>query len=128
GGRTTPEPRAPGPTDPDSSGDLRTTREGRLMSFLQAWREYRRFRALPRREREVVFFSESRQDWHHFEPVLAQLTGELNRTVLYVSSDPDDPGLATGSDRIRPFCVGRGLWRIWFFQFLDADVLVTQIL
>ncbi len=29
---------------------------------------------------------------------------------------------------IRSFCIGKGLWRIWFCQFLDADVLVTQIL
>jgi YidC/Oxa1 family membrane protein insertase len=32
------------------------------------------------------------------------------------------------SPRIRPFCIGRGFWRIWFCQHLEADVVVTQIL
>jgi YidC/Oxa1 family membrane protein insertase len=52
----------------------------------------------------------------------------LGEAVLYVSAEPDDPGLHQDSPRIRGFCIGRGFWRISFCQFLDADVLVTQIL
>jgi YidC/Oxa1 family membrane protein insertase len=29
---------------------------------------------------------------------------------------------------VLPFCIGKGLVRIWFFQFLQADVLLTQML
>jgi len=45
-----------------------------------------------------------------------------------VSSDEQDPGLQQASERILPFCIGTGVWRTWFFQFLAADVLVTQLL
>lgn len=98
------------------------------MSWFGEWRAYRAFRRLPRDERRIVFLSESRQDWHHFAPVIRHLTDVLGESLLYVTSDPDDPGLHQGKPRIRGFCVGKGVWRIAFCQFLDADVLVTQIL
>lgn len=98
------------------------------MRFLREWRAYRAFRALPRGERRIVFLAESSQDWHHFRPVLEHLTGPLGRSVLYVCADPDDPAMGRRSPRLRPFCIGRGFWRIWFCQHVDADVLVTQIL
>jgi YidC/Oxa1 family membrane protein insertase len=99
-----------------------------VFTFLRHWQDYRRFRRLPRDDRRIVFLSESGQDWHHFAPVVAHLTGELGETVQYASFDPRDPGLHQGSPRIQPFCLGPGAVRIWFCQFLDADVLVTQIL
>jgi YidC/Oxa1 family membrane protein insertase len=98
------------------------------LSLFREWRAYRAFRALPRAERRIVFLAESSQDWHHFRPVLDQLTGPLGHTVLYVCADADDPSFHAGNPRIRPFCIGRGFWRIWFCQHLEADVLVTQIL
>lgn len=98
------------------------------MSWFGEWRSYRAFRRIPRAERRIVFLSESRQDWHHFAPVIRHLTDVLGEPVLYVSSDPADPGLHQGKPLIRGFCVGKGIWRISFCQFLDADVLVTQIL
>ncbi len=98
------------------------------MSFFREWRAYRAFRALPRDARRIVFLAESHQDWHHFRPVLDHLTGPLGETVLYVCADPGDPAMHQSSPRIRAFCVGKGLPRIWFCQFVEADVLVTQIL
>lgn len=98
------------------------------LSFFRDWSAWRAFRRVPRAERRIVFLSESGQDWHHFAPVVRHLTGVLGEAILYVSSDPHDPGLHQSSPRIRPFCIGAGVWRIWFCQFLDADVLVTQIL
>ncbi len=98
------------------------------MSFFREWRAYRAFRALPRDERRIVFLAESHQDWHHFKPVLDHLTGPLGRTVLYVCAEPTDPAMSANSPRIRAFCVGKGLPRIWFCQFVEADVVVTQIL
>lgn len=98
------------------------------MAWFGEWREYRAFRRVPRAERRIVFLAESAQDWHHFAPVIRHLTDVLGETVLYVSSDAGDPGLHQTSPRLRGFCIGKGFWRISFCQFLDADVLVTQIL
>ena len=99
-----------------------------LGDFLRHWSAYRRFSALERAQRRIVVYSESAQDWHHFQPLLTHLTGALGQQLCYVSSDPGDPGLHQENSRILPFCIGRGLVRIWFFQFLKADVLLTQML
>lgn len=104
------------------------TRAPARPSFLDSWREYRRFRKLDRAERRIVFYSESRQDWHHFEPIIARLTRELGRVVCYVTSDAADPGLSTGNPRVLPFLVRKGLLRIVLFQVLDADVLVLTMM
>ncbi len=99
-----------------------------IVQFLRHWSAYRRFNQLPRAGRRIVVYAESGQDWHHFRPVLEQLTGAFGASVCYVASDGDDPGLRQANPRIRPFCIGKGLVRIWFFQFLQADVLLTQML
>lgn len=100
----------------------------RLGDFLRHWSEYRRFASLPRAERRIVLYAESGQDWHHFAPVVEHLTRDLGERICYVSSDAGDPGLRQDPARVRPFCIGKGLVRIWFFQFLDADLLLTQML
>jgi YidC/Oxa1 family membrane protein insertase len=99
-----------------------------LREIWRHWRACRRFTALPRQARRIVLYSESAQDWHHFKPVVEYLTGVIGASLCYASSDEDDPGLHEDNPRIRPFCIGKGVVRIWFFQFLDADLLLTQML
>lgn len=101
-----------------------TTRAG----FLRHWRDYRAFRRLPPEDRNLVVFSESRQDWHHHARIIAELTGRLGRRICYVASDANDPGLHQDNANILPFCIGAGFFRIVFFQNLQADVLLTQLL
>ncbi|MGI9343838.1 MAG: CDP-glycerol glycerophosphotransferase family protein [Gammaproteobacteria bacterium] len=96
--------------------------------FVGHWRAHRAFRRLPRSDRNIVVFSESRQDWHHHATLIAELTGRHGRTICYVASDPDDPGLHQDNPSILPFCIGDGFFRIVFFQTLEADVLLTQLL
>jgi YidC/Oxa1 family membrane protein insertase len=104
------------------------SREPESPTFFETWRQYRRFRRLPRESRAIVFYSESRQDWHHFEPIVERLTGELGRTVCYVSSDPGDPGLSLRGERMIGICIPKGLLRIVFFQLLRADVCVLTMM
>jgi len=99
-----------------------------LRRFFYYWRQYRAFRRLPRASRQIVIYAESGQDWHHYAPVIAEITGRHEKQVCYVSSDPDDPGLAQPSAAILSFCIGAGLFRIMFFQMLEADVMLTQML
>ena len=99
-----------------------------MAGFLQSWRDYRAFKKLPRAQRHIVYFSESAQDWHHARPIIEQLTRALDETVCYVASEPGDPGLHQDDPRILPFCVGEGFFRILWFQTLEADVMLTQLL
>jgi YidC/Oxa1 family membrane protein insertase len=76
----------------------------------------------------MVIFSESTQDWHHHATIIDELTGRLGRSICYVASDPTDPGLYQDNPKIHPICIGDGFFRIVFFQTLQADMLVTQLL
>lgn len=99
-----------------------------LRRFFYHWRQYRAFRRLDRSARQIVIYAESGQDWHHYSPVVRELTGRCGKTVCYVSSDENDPGLSQSNSTILPFCIGHGLFRIMFFQMLDADIMLTQML
>jgi len=43
----------------------------------QDWTSYRRFRNLAPRDRNLVFYSETHQDWHHLQPLIALIAGIL---------------------------------------------------
>ena len=45
-----------------------------MVRIWQDWNSYRRFRQLPPRDRNVVFYSETHQDWHHLQPLIEFLT------------------------------------------------------
>src|SRR5262249_48736978 len=92
------------------------------------WKSYRRFRTLPRRDRGIVFYSETHQDWHHLQPLIDFLTGPLSRTVCHVTSEPGAPLPASGTGRVHAFRIGAGSVCTWFFQMLEADVMVLTML
>jgi hypothetical protein len=96
--------------------------------LLRGWRELRRFQKLDPAQRNLVFYSESRQDWHHFAPVLQRLTQEHGRTVCYVSSDASDFAFAESNPRLLCFHVPEGALRMLFFQTVRADVFVLTML
>jgi hypothetical protein len=93
-----------------------------MFQALQNWQAYRAFKALPLQSKRIVFYSESGQDWHHFVPVIDQLTRELAEDVVYLTSDPDDLGLRQDNQRLTGFCIGNGLIRTMCFQWLEAGV------
>jgi len=93
----------------------------------QDWSSYRRFQKLPPRDRNIVFYSETHQDWHHFQPLIDFLVGPLGRTVCHVTSEPSVP-LPSGPPGLRAFRVGGGVLCTWLFQTLRADVMVLTML
>ncbi|MDZ7735116.1 MAG: CDP-glycerol glycerophosphotransferase family protein [Gammaproteobacteria bacterium] len=98
------------------------------MGLLDDWRAWRAIQNLPDDERNIIFYSESGQDWHHFEPVIERLLNHHGRTICYISSDAGDPGLTLEHPGFTTFCIGPGLMRIVLFQFLRADVLVLTMI
>ncbi|MFQ5995263.1 MAG: CDP-glycerol glycerophosphotransferase family protein [Acidiferrobacterales bacterium] len=98
------------------------------MRLIRNWASHRRFRRLNADQRNIVFYSESKQDWHHLSPIINYLTSALSRTVCYVTSDVDDYGLSQDNARLLPFCIEEGTMRTWFFQMLEADVMVLTML
>ncbi len=98
------------------------------MSFLQGWKSWKCFRKLPWDWRQLVFYSETGQDWHHFAALIDELNTRLNRKVCYVSSDPHDPGLKREHANYRAICIPEGFFLTLLFQLNQSDVFVLTMM
>jgi YidC/Oxa1 family membrane protein insertase len=98
------------------------------MSFFSSWKGWRQFRKLSWEWRNIVFYSESGQDWHQFSGLIEHLNGELGRKVCYVTSDPADPGLTRAHPEFRAVCIPEGLFLTIFFQVNQSDVFVLTMM
>ena len=96
------------------------------MKLWQDWQSYRRFQKLPPRDRSIVFYSESSQDWHHLQPLIDFLVGPLSRTVCHVTSDPSASLPPTAG--LHGFRIRAGAVCTLLFQTLRADVIVLTML
>lgn len=72
---------------------------------------------------DLVFYSEGRQYWGLFKPVIQEL---LNRRVscVYLTSDEADPGLEYTSELLRSHYIGAGIKAYAYLQVLEANLCV----
>jgi len=98
-----------------------------MKTFFKEFQGYRAYKKLPKSYKKVVFYSESFQDWHHLKPLLNALLDE-DLAVTYVTSDDKDPGLLKLSKKYRSIYIGKGFFRILFFQFLRAKLLILTMM
>src|SRR6266851_8872320 len=98
------------------------------MTIWREWSSYRRFRKVPPPDRNIVFYSETHQDWHHLQPLSDFLTERLARPVCHVTSEPTVALPSAPSGRLHAFRVGAGAVCTWLFQTLKADVMVLTML
>jgi len=99
-----------------------------LNIFLKALRGYQSFRRSNNQVQQLVFYSESAQDWHHFKPLIEGMLDNYNDRISYVSSDINDPGLSLDYDNLTTYFIGSGIFRILFFQYLDAALCVLTMM
>lgn len=97
------------------------------MGFFSSLADNRRFKQLPAEQRNLVFYSESGQDWHHFESIVGNLL-QQGRNVCYISSDGDDPGVNSNHPKLHTFVIDSDPIRIWLFQMMKADVCVLTMM
>jgi len=97
------------------------------MTSWHDWSSYRRFQRLPPRDRNIVFYSETHQDWHHLQPMIDYLVGPLGRTVCHITSEPT-VSLPAGPPALHGFRIRAGILCTWLFQTLKADVMVLTML
>ena len=98
------------------------------MKLWQDWQSYRRFQKLAARDRNIVFYSETSQDWHNLQPLIDFLVDRLSRTVCHVTSDPFAPLPSPPRAGLHAFRIRAGAVCTWFFQTLKADVMVLTML
>jgi CDP-Glycerol:Poly(glycerophosphate) glycerophosphotransferase len=98
------------------------------MKIWEDWKSYRRFQKLPSRDRSIVFYSETYQDWHHLQPLIDFLIDRLSRTICHVTSEQTVPVPSPSNSGLHAFRIRSGALRTWFFQMLKADVMVLTML
>ncbi|MAY67267.1 MAG: CDP-glycerol--glycerophosphate glycerophosphotransferase [Rhodospirillaceae bacterium] len=95
------------------------------MTFIRHLLSVIRFMQLPRAQRRLVFYSEGKNYWPHLEGLVRSCLDGFGLPVLYLTSDPDDPGLLLTHERLYSCNIGDRAVRTWLFANLDADVMVT---
>lgn len=98
------------------------------MKLWEDWKSCRRFQKLPPRDRSIVFYSETYQDWHHLQPLIDFLIERLCRAVCHVTSEQTVPVPSASNSGLHAFRIRSGALRTWFFQMLKADVMVLTML
>jgi hypothetical protein len=85
------------------------------------------FEQLPLADRVITFYAEDAGSWPHFAPIVEALTGELGRSICYLTSAADDPILEAGRPNVKPFYIGEGVKRAFLFQTMEVGVLVATV-
>tara|TARA_Y100000992_G_scaffold292001_1_gene248995 strand:- start:210 stop:1349 length:1140 start_codon:yes stop_codon:yes gene_type:complete len=85
------------------------------------------FTILPKEKRHITFYSEGKSYWPHLESLLHRTLEQTNKSVCYISSSLDDPGLMVEHPRLNTFFVGMGFVRDYFFQNLDTTMMVMTM-
>ena len=98
-----------------------------LRQLYREWQGLQAFKAVPRTQRQLVFYSEGAGYWTYFQPVFDALQQEFGQPVLYVTSAENDPVLCNPPKGLNSFNVGKGVMRTLFFATLDVDVLVMTM-
>ena len=98
------------------------------MTIWEDWKSYRRFQELRARDRSIVFYSETYQDWHHLQPLIDLLIERLSRTVCHVTSEQTVPVPSASNEGLHAFRIRSGVLLTWFFQMLKADVMILTMM
>jgi len=85
------------------------------------------FNNLPKIKRQFTFYSEGKNYWPHLEGLLSATLEKTDKSVCYISSSLDDPGLMVEHPNLNTFFVGMGFVRDYFFQNLDTNIMVMTM-
>ncbi len=82
---------------------------------------------LPREKRQITFYSEGKNYWPHLQGLLKATLEKTKKSVCYVSSSENDPGIMYEHPNLKTFFIGMNLVRNYFFQNLDTDIMITTM-
>ena len=86
-----------------------------------------RFNNLPKNQRQITFYSEGKDYWAHIKGLLTSTLKKTDKSVCYVSSSLDDPGLIFEHPKLKTFFIGMGFVRDYFFQNLDTNIMIMTM-
>lgn len=98
-----------------------------MLEQWQCWQQWKACNCLPDSEREIVFYSEGHAYWVHFEPIIMSLLSNYQRSIVYLTSEKNDPIFHKKISGLRAFWIGEGLVRTLAFKTLKAKLCVLTV-
>lgn len=99
----------------------------KFLSELIAITNLIKFNNLSSNQRKITIYSEGKNYWPHLEGLLNVILKFTNKTVCYVSSSRDDPGLLIKHENLTCFFIAESFVRDYFFQNLDTDIMIMTM-
>lgn len=90
--------------------------------YKRAKTDYKKFKSIPKNDREIVFYAETRADWGFLDPVYNELI-KTKKSIVRVTSDLNDKNL----EEDNCFYVGNNSVRTIFFKLLDSKFLILTL-
>ncbi len=81
--------------------------------------------AIPVEDRPILVYAEDDYTWNQLEGYLSVLMDSFDRSVVYVTSDPQDPRLADHHPRMSVFFIKENLSK--FLPQVDSPIFVTTM-
>jgi len=100
---------------------------GNISKFIYHINQAIKYRQLPQEDRRLTFYSEGKNYWSYFEPLLKEILSKTNIPVCYVSSGEDDPGLSFEHPNLKKFKIDLGYIRNWFFENIETEIMVMTM-
>jgi len=85
------------------------------------------FMRLPKKNRQVVFYSEGKTYWPIFKGLVDGVLDQSKLNVCYITSGKDDPGFKYNNKNFKSFLTDNGYVRNWLFENLQADILIMTM-
>ncbi|VAW40518.1 hypothetical protein MNBD_GAMMA01-2263 [hydrothermal vent metagenome] len=98
-----------------------------IPAFFQHLKQVISFKQLPKKNRQIVFYSEGKNYWVHLEGLVNELLAAYDVPICYISSGDDDPGLLLEHPNYHSFKIDEGIIRNWLFENIEADVMVMTM-
>ena len=98
-----------------------------LFPFFQHRREHGRFRQLPEKLRQIIFYAEDRSSWPHYESLIRELTDTRGHDICYLTSSAADPILSSDNPHIHAFNIGASSVRTSVFLGVEAKVMIMTM-
>ena len=98
-----------------------------LFPFFQHRREHGRFRQLPEKLKQIIFYAEDRSSWPHYESLIRELTDTRGHDICYLTSSAVDPILSSDNPHIHAFNIGASSVRTSVFLGVEAKVMIMTM-
>ena len=86
---------------------------------------YKRFQLTD--DKKIVFYSESKGFFKYYAPIIDDIFEKSDYIIDYITSDPQDPVLKMGNEKLRTYYVAQDKFLIPLFMKLDCNICIMTM-